>query len=189
MGQLKTLVKGKAKAAIGGLAYSGSMYTAAWNALVTNFGRPQTIVNAEMKLIHTSPIIKSHDSAAIIKHAESITTCINVLKQFGFDGDLYSESVLNSTLQNLPPELKTKWFFLAKSKNYYSADLCKFSEWLNEVAYVHDEMMIQFKSLSEKKTSAPGDKVKNTTFSTNNQRKNATMSTNEQTKLNTTTLK
>ena len=189
MGHLKTLVKGKAKAAIAGLGYSGSMYTAAWNALVTNFGRPQTIVNAQMKLIHTSPFIKSHDSAAIIKYAQLITTCVNVLEQFGFDGDLYSESVLNSALRKLPPELKTKWFFLAKSKNYYSADLCKFSDWLNEVAYVHDEMMIQFKFPSEKKTSGQGDKVKNTTFTTNNQPKNTTMGTKEQTKLNTTTLK
>ena len=189
MGHMKTLVKGKAKAAIAGLGYSGSMYTAAWNALVTNVGRPQTIVNAQMKLIHTSPFIKSHDSASIIKYAQLITTCVNVLKQFGFDGDLYSESVLNSALRKLPPELKTKWFFLSKSKNYYSADLCKFSEWLNEVAEYQDEMMIQFKSPSEKKTSGPGDKDKKTTFTTNNQPKNTTKSTNEQAKLNTTTLK
>ena len=66
-GHLKTLVKGKAKAAIAGLGYSGSMYTAAWNALKTIVGRPQTIVNAQMKLIHTSPLMKSHNSAAIIK--------------------------------------------------------------------------------------------------------------------------
>ena len=188
MGHLKTLVKGKAKAAIAGLGYSGSMYSAAWHALVTNFGRPQTIVNAQMKLNHTSPFMKSHDSAAIIKFAQLITTCVNVLKQFGFDGDLYSESVLNSALRKLPPELKTKWFFLAKSKNYYSADLCKSSEWLNEVAFVHDQMMMQFKSPSEKKTSGPGDKDKNTTFTTNSQPKNTTKSTNEQAKLNTTTL-
>ena len=178
--------KGKAKAAIAGVGYSGSKFTAAWNALVTNFGRPQGIVEAQVKQIHTSPFIKSQDSAAIIKYAQLITTYVSVLKQFGFDADLYSESVLNSALQKLPPELQTKWLFLAKSKNYYSADLCKFSEWLNEVAYVHDEMMIQFKSPSEKKTSGPGDKVANTTF---NQLKNATMSINEQTKLNTTTLK
>ena len=50
-------------------------------------------------------------------------------------------------------------------------------------------MMIQFKSPSEKKISGPGDKVKNTTFTTNKQPKKATMSTNEQTKLNTTTLR
>ena len=114
-GHLKTLVKGKAKAAIAGLGYSGSMYTAAWIALVTKFGRPQTAVNAQMKLIHSSPFIKAHVYAAIINYAKLMTTCVNVLKQFGFDGDLYSESVLNSALRRLPPELKRKWFFLAKS--------------------------------------------------------------------------
>ena len=40
MSHLKTLVKGRAKVAIAGLGYSGVMYSAAWNALVTNFGRP-----------------------------------------------------------------------------------------------------------------------------------------------------
>ena len=67
MSHLKTLVKGKAKAAIAGLGFSGTMYNTAWNALVSHFGRPQTIVNAQMKQIHTSPFIKSHDSTAIIK--------------------------------------------------------------------------------------------------------------------------
>ena len=167
MSHLKILVKGKAKAAIVGLGYSGVMYSAAWNVLVTNFGRPQTIVNAQMKQIHLSPFIKSHDSAAIIKYAQLITTCVNVLKQFGFTGDLYSESVLNSALRKLPPELKTKWFFLAKSKSYYNADLCKFSEWLNEVAYVHDEMMVQFKTPFDKKASGSTEKVKTSTFVAN----------------------
>ena len=128
MSHLKTLVKGKAKAAFAGLGYSGVMYSAAWNALVTSFGLPQTIVNSQMKRIHLRPFIKSHDSAAIIKYAQLITTCVNVLKQFGFTGDLYSESVLNSALRKLPPEMKTKWFFLAKSKGYCHADLSKFSE-------------------------------------------------------------
>ena len=39
-----------------------------------------------------------------------------MLKQFGFTGDLYSESVLNSALRKLPPELKTKWFSLGRAK-------------------------------------------------------------------------
>ena len=51
MSHLKTLVKGKANAAIAGLGYSGVVYSAAWNALGTNFGRPQTFVNAQMKEI------------------------------------------------------------------------------------------------------------------------------------------
>ena len=179
MSHLKTLVKGKAKAAIAGLGYTGSMYSAAWNALVTNFGRPQTIVNAQMKQIHLSPFIKSHDSAAIIKYAQLITTCVNVLKPFGFTRDLYSESVLNSALRKLPPELKTKWFFLAKSKGYFHADLCKFSEWLNEVAFVHDEMTVQFKSQPEKKVSTQSEKVKTSTFAANEQNKTSSASSKQ----------
>ena len=100
-----------------------------------------------------------------------ITTCVNVLKQFGFTGDLYSESVLNSALRTLPPELKTKWFFLAKSKGYFHADLCKFSEWLNQVAYVHDEMMVQFKTPFEKKATGSTEKVKTSIFAANDQGK------------------
>ena len=146
MSHLKTFVNGKAKAAIEGLGYSGVIYTAAWNALVTNFGRPQTIVNVQMKQNHLSPFIRSHDSTAIIRYVQLITTCVNVSKQFGFTGDIYSESVLNSALRNLPPELKTKWFFFAKSKGNYHADLCKFSEWLEEVAHFHDEMTVRFRS-------------------------------------------
>ena len=178
MSHLKILVKGKAKA-IAGLGYSGVKYSATWNILVTNFGRPQTIVNAQIKQIHLSPIIKSHDSMAIIKYAQLITTCVNVLKQFGFTGDLYAESVLNSALRKLPPELKTKWFFLAKSKSYYNADLCKFSEWLNEVAYVHDEMMVQFKTPFDKKAYGSTEKVKTSTFVANDQGK-TTSSSNKQ---------
>ena len=102
MSHWKTLVKGKAKAAIAGLRFSGVIYSAAWNALVTNIGRPQTIVKAQIKQIQLSPFIKSHDSAAITKHAQLITTCVNVLKQFGFKRDLYSESVLDSALRKLP---------------------------------------------------------------------------------------
>ena len=112
----KTLVKGKAKAAIAGLRYSGVMFSAAWNALVVRFERPQILVNAQLKQIHFSLFIKSHDSAAIIKYAQLITTCANVLKQFGFTGDLYSQSVLNSALRNLPPEYKIKWFFCLEQR-------------------------------------------------------------------------
>ena len=60
MSHLKTLGKGKSKAAFAGLGYSGVMYRAARNALVTKFARPQTIVNAQMK---TTPIESVHQVA------------------------------------------------------------------------------------------------------------------------------
>ena len=162
LSHLKTLVKGKAKAAIAGLGYSGALYHTAWDTLVRNFGRPQTVVNAQMKLIHTYPFIKSHDSAAIIKYSQLITTCVSVLNQYGFTGDLSSESVLNSAVRKLPPELKTKWMFYAKGQKYQTANFSKFSEWLNDIAFVYDELLVQFRQSNDKKQSTSADRTKTT---------------------------
>ena len=76
-------------------------------------------------------------------------------------------------------ELKSKWFFLAKSKGYYHVDLSKFSEWLNEVAYVHDEMTVQFRSQSEKKGYSNTEKVKTSTIAVNEQNKSTSPSTRQ----------
>ena len=103
----KTPVKGKDKATIAGLGYSGALYHTAWDTLVRNFGRPQTVVIAQMKLIHAYPFTKSHDSAAIIKNFYLITTCVSVFNQYGSTGDLSSKSVLNGAVRKLPSELKT----------------------------------------------------------------------------------
>ena len=51
---LKTLVKGKAKAANAGLGYSVPLYHTAWDKLVRNF-----------------------ESATITKYAQLITTCVS----------------------------------------------------------------------------------------------------------------
>ena len=112
---LKTIVKGKAKAATAGLGYSGVIYSAAWNALVTNVERSQIIVNAQMK--HNHLVVRSSNRMTTMKYAQLITTCVKVLKQF--TGDLYSESFPNSAYRNFPDEMKTKRCFLAKSKGYY----------------------------------------------------------------------
>ena len=65
------------------------MYSAAWNALVTNFGRPQTIVKAQVKRIHLSPFIKSHDSGYYKVRTNDHYMCqcvetIQILKRFIF---------------------------------------------------------------------------------------------------------
>ena len=92
MSHLKTFVKGKTKGAMAGLGYSGALYHTAWDTLVGNLHRPQTVVNAQMKLstleIQKYPFIKSHDSAAIIKYVQLISTCVNVLHQYGSSEDL-----------------------------------------------------------------------------------------------------
>ena len=49
MNHLKTMVTGKAKEAIAGLGYTAEMYNMAWNVPVRNFGKPQMVVNAQLK--------------------------------------------------------------------------------------------------------------------------------------------
>ena len=53
MNHLKTMVTGKAKEAIAGLGYTAEMYNVAWNVLVRNFGKPQMVVNAQLKRIYS----------------------------------------------------------------------------------------------------------------------------------------
>ena len=52
MNHLKTMVTGRAKEASAGLGYTAEMYNVAWNVLVRNFGKPQMVVNAQLKRIY-----------------------------------------------------------------------------------------------------------------------------------------
>ena len=88
MNHLKTLVSGKAKAAIAGMGYTGQMYAVAWNTLERHFGRSQIFVNAQLKQIYTYPFIKPHDSAQIIKYSQLVSSCVNVLTAYNFVGVL-----------------------------------------------------------------------------------------------------
>ena len=69
-----------------------------------------------------------------------------MLTQYHCVGDLTSESVLNSAVRKLPPELSSKWFFHRANTEIATADLKYFSMWLNNVAFVQDEMRMQFSS-------------------------------------------
>ena len=53
MNHLKTLVTGKAKEVIAGQGYTRDMYDNAWKTLVAFFGRPQVVVNAQLRRIYT----------------------------------------------------------------------------------------------------------------------------------------
>ena len=160
MNHLKTLVTGRAKAAIDGMGYSGEMYPIAWNTLQQNFGRTKVIVNAQLRQIYSFPFIKPNDSAAIIKFAQTVSTCVNVLTLHNCTGDLQSEAVLNSIVRKLSPELKQKWFFHVAEYGVEYADAVYFREWLNNVAYVHDNIASQFPTQEAKKSSFGKDKAK-----------------------------
>ena len=108
MNHLKTIVTGKAKEAIAGLGYTAEMYNVSWNVLVRNFGKPQMVVNAQLKRIYSFPPMKPYDGAALIKFARIVPSCVNVLTQFNYLGDLNSAGVLGSVTRKLTLNMKTK---------------------------------------------------------------------------------
>ena len=141
MNHLKTMVTGKAKEAIAGLGYTAEMNNVAWNVLVRNFGKPQIVVNAQLKRIYSFPSMKPYDGAALIKFARIVSSCVKVLTQFNYVGDLNSEGVLGSATRKLTLDMKTKWLTYVKRMNLYQPGLAVFSEWLNDVAEVQDECL------------------------------------------------
>ena len=108
MNHLKTMVTGKAKEAIARLGYTAERYNVAWKVLVRKFGKPQMVVNAQLKRIYSFPPMKPYDGAALIKYARIVSSCVNVLTQFNYVRDLNSEGVLGSAKRKLTLDMKTK---------------------------------------------------------------------------------
>ena len=166
MNHLKTMVTGKAKEAIAGLGYTAEMYNVAWNVLVRNFGKPQMVVNAQLKRIYSFPPMKPYDGAALIKFARIVSSCVNVLTQRNYVGDLNSEGVLGSATRKLTLDMKTKWLTYVKQMNLYQPGLAVFSEWLNDIADVQDEFLLSSNPNAERAKSSYKEKAKGSTFAT-----------------------
>ena len=166
MNHLKTMVTGKAKEAIAGLGYTAEMYNVAWNVLVRNFGKPQMVVNAQLKRIYSFPQMKPYDGAALIKFARIVSSCVNVLTQFNYVGDLNSEGVLGSATRKLTLDMKTKWLTHVKQMNLYQPGLAVFSEWLNDIADVQDELLLSSNPNADRAKSNYKEKAKGSTFAT-----------------------
>ena len=166
MNHLKTMVTGKAKEAIAGLGYTAEMYNVAWNVLVRNFGKPQMVVNAQLKRIYSFPPIKPYDGAALIKFARIVSSCVNVLTQFNYVGDPNSEGFLGSATRKLTLDMKTKWLTYVKQMNLYQPGLAVFSEWLNDIADVQDELLLSSNPNADRAKSNYKEKAKGSTFAT-----------------------
>ena len=165
MNHLKTMVTGKAKEAIAGLGYTAEMYNVAWNVLVRNFGKSQMVVNAQLKRIYSFPPMKPYDEAAFIKFARIVSSCVNVLTQFNYVGDLNSEGVLGKATRKLTLVMKTKWLTYVKQMNLYQPGLAVFSEWLNDIADVQDELLSSSNPNADAKSNYK-EKAKGSTFAT-----------------------
>ena len=166
MNHLKRMVTGKAKEAIAGLGYTAEMYNVAWNVLVRNFGKPQMVVNAQLKRNDSFPPMKPYDGAALIKFGRIVSSCVNVLTQFNYVGDLNSDGVLGSASRKLTLDMKTKWLTYVKQMNLYQPGLAVFSEWLNDIADVQDELLLSSNPNADRAKSSYKEKAKGSTFAT-----------------------
>ena len=166
MNHQKTMVTDKAKETIAGLGYTAEMYNVAWNVLVRNFGKPQMVVNAQLRRIYSFPPMKPYDGAALIKFERIVSSCVNVLTQFNYVGDLNSEGVLGSATRKLTLDMKTKWLTYVKQMNLYQPGFAVFSEWLNDIADVQDELLLSSNSNDDRAKSSHKEKAKGSTFAT-----------------------
>ena len=73
---LKVFVTGKAKAAIEGMSYNGAMYRVAGQKLARDIGRPELVVNSQLRNNPSHPFIKHHDRSEIIKFSHIVSGCL-----------------------------------------------------------------------------------------------------------------
>ena len=110
--------------------------------------------------------MKPYDGGALIKYARIVSSCVNVLTQFNYVGDLYSEGVLGSATRKLALIMKTKWLTYVKQMNLYQPGLAMFSEWRSDIAEVQDELLLSSNPNADRTKSSHKEKAKGSTFAT-----------------------
>ena len=147
------------KAAIEGLRFSGQMFQVVWQTLEHDFGRPELVVNAQLRKIHAYPFIKAHHSVEIVIYSQIVSGCVNLLSQYGYESDFNSESVMSGAVSYLPRKLQNKWM----RSDSINKNMTVFSAWLKEIARVQDNLPWQFFSSNDKaKPTFTRDKPKTT---------------------------
>ena len=143
MSHLKTLLVGKAKRAVNGMGYSGLMYDQAWNTLQRKFGQPHHIVSSQLAKIQNFPQVRFSDLSSLIEFADTVSTFVNILQQFGHSNDLFSCSNLDIAVSKLPLDTKRRWFAFieAPTKARRIPNLVEFNIWLQEEAQVHERLV------------------------------------------------
>ena len=105
----KTLVTGKAKAAIAEFTYCGAMYKDALRTLEGKFGQPQAVVSAHLDKLNSLPLLKMHNSDNFINYSGCISSLVGVFNSLSYDSDLKSATLLNTAVQKFPTNMKESW--------------------------------------------------------------------------------
>ena len=110
--------------------------------------------------------MKPYDGAALIKFARIVSSCVNVLTQFNYLGDLNSKGVLGSATRKLTLDMKTKWLTYVKQMNRYQPGPTVFSEWLNDIADVQDDLLLYSNPNADRAKLSYNEKAEGSTFAT-----------------------
>ena len=180
MSHLKTLLTGKAKRAVNGLGYSGAMYDEAWNTLQRKFGQPHHIVSSQLAKIQNFSQVRFNDLSALVELADTVSTFVNILQQFGYSNDLFSSSNLDVAVNKLPLDTKRRWFAYIESPSKVSRipNLVEFNNWLQEESQVH-ERLIQCSPTTSKFDSQTAKFGKRSDFKKSSKSSESTFSSND----------
>ena len=125
------------------MGYSGTMYDQAWNTLQRKFGQPHHIVFSQLAKIQNFPQVRFSDLLSLIEFADTVSTFVNILQQFGYWNDLFSSSNVDIAASKLPLETKRRWFAFieAPTKARRIPNLVEFNNWLREKKQVHERLV------------------------------------------------
>ena len=110
--------------------------------------------------------MKPHDGAALIKFAIIVSSCVNVLTQSNYVEDSNSEGVLGNATRKLTLDMKTEWLTQVKQMNLYQPGLAVFSERLNDIADVQDELLLYSNPNADRARTIYKEKAEGSTFAT-----------------------
>ena len=88
------------------------------STLERHFGQTQIVVNLQLKPIHSHPLPSLMTLEQSSSYSQLVTSCVNVVTMYKFQGHLCSQSILKSAVRKLPPDLRSN----------------RFSVWLNKCA-------------------------------------------------------
>ena len=180
MSHLKTLLTGKAKRAVNGMGFSGAMYDEAWKTLERKFGQPHHIVSSQLAKIQSFSQVRFNDLGALVEFADTVSSFVNILQQFGYSNDLFSSSNLDIAVSKLPLDTKRRWFAFIETpgKAFKAPNLIEFNSWLQEEAQVH-ERLLQFSPTISKFESAKSNFEKKSDFKRSSKPNESTFSSND----------
>ena len=166
MRYLKLCTTGKARSTIEGYGYSGVYFDQAFAALQRRFGSPHLVVSAQIEKMNKHPVVKMHNSDAIIEFSQIVNAFVSVLSSEGYFSDLQSSSNMSLVVSKLPINLKGQWFaFLERGTSV--ANLVTFRDWLQQKAVVHGRLLMSSGKQERSELKAPGKIKKHTVFATN----------------------